>query len=243
MNKSLARASVHTIAPRHRQQLPTLLMMACAAALLGATVSPGTAVAQTQTQTAPPQPMISDAPYPGGELNLHVDATDIAHRIFRVHEDIPVAGAGPLRGLADQPQLVLQQRPRLVTHHLGPEVTQLAQRRSMKRSGLHAAYPEVTQSGAHLPRRARGECHREDLPRGDMAGVDQMGDPPGDGARLSGARSCQHADRSPGRTHRGALLVVETVQGIPISSATAHGGYPRRALRHLPATATKRYDA
>jgi len=43
--------------------------------------------------------------------------------------------------------------------------------------------------------------------------------------------------------HRGALLVVEPVQGITISSAGAHGLHSRRALRHLPATATKRYDA
>jgi len=44
-----------------------------------------------QAQSAP----ASDAPYPG-TLTLTVDATDIAHRIFSVHEEIPVS-AGPLR--------------------------------------------------------------------------------------------------------------------------------------------------
>jgi len=38
---------------------------------------------------------IADAAYPG-EIALHVDATDIAHRVFRVREEIPVQ-AGPLR--------------------------------------------------------------------------------------------------------------------------------------------------
>ncbi len=42
-------------------------------------------------------PPIADTPYPGGELKIHVDATDIAHRVFRVHEEIPVVGPGPLR--------------------------------------------------------------------------------------------------------------------------------------------------
>jgi predicted metalloprotease with PDZ domain len=41
-------------------------------------------------------PEISSAPYPG-EMTLRVDATDLAHRIFRVRQEIPVAAAGPLR--------------------------------------------------------------------------------------------------------------------------------------------------
>ncbi len=36
-----------------------------------------------------------DVPYQG-TLKMHVDATDVAHRMFSVREDIPV-GAGPLR--------------------------------------------------------------------------------------------------------------------------------------------------
>ncbi len=99
MNNTLAPTFVQTIPVRRRRQLPTLLATACAAALVGAIASPGTAHAQTQpAQTAAQSSQaISDAAYPGGELKLHVDATDIAHRIFRVHEEIPVASAGPLR--------------------------------------------------------------------------------------------------------------------------------------------------
>jgi predicted metalloprotease with PDZ domain len=47
--------------------------------------------ASAQVQNAPP----SAAPYPG-TVKLSVDATDIAHRVFTVHQEIPVS-AGPLR--------------------------------------------------------------------------------------------------------------------------------------------------
>ena len=40
-------------------------------------------------------PALSSAPYPG-TLKLSVDATDLAHRVFKVREEIPVA-PGPLR--------------------------------------------------------------------------------------------------------------------------------------------------
>src|SRR5262245_2803779 len=40
-------------------------------------------------------PAARDIPYPG-TINLTVDATDVARGIFRVHETIPVASAGPL---------------------------------------------------------------------------------------------------------------------------------------------------
>ena len=50
------------------------------------------AQAQTQTQT---QPAPADTPYPG-TITLSVDVTDIARRIFTVHEEIPVS-AGSLR--------------------------------------------------------------------------------------------------------------------------------------------------
>ena len=40
-------------------------------------------------------PAVSDAPYPG-ILNISVDATDLAHRVFKVREEIP-AKVGPLR--------------------------------------------------------------------------------------------------------------------------------------------------
>ena len=48
-------------------------------------------------QTAPPV----DTPYAPGTIAIHVDATDLSHRIFRVHETIPVQ-AGPLTLLYPQ---------------------------------------------------------------------------------------------------------------------------------------------
>jgi predicted metalloprotease with PDZ domain len=44
---------------------------------------------------APGAVPVSSQPYPG-EIKLHVDATDVAHRVFSIREEIPVA-AGPLR--------------------------------------------------------------------------------------------------------------------------------------------------
>jgi hypothetical protein len=43
----------------------------------------------------PAIPAPRDIPYPG-TLKLHVDLTDIDHRIFTVRETIPVAGPGPM---------------------------------------------------------------------------------------------------------------------------------------------------
>ncbi|HVY90969.1 MAG TPA: hypothetical protein VG942_19025, partial [Hyphomonadaceae bacterium] len=40
-------------------------------------------------------PAAQDKPYPGA-IELEVDATDVGRAIFRVHEKVPVAGAGPL---------------------------------------------------------------------------------------------------------------------------------------------------
>lgn len=51
-----------------------------------------------QPQAAAPAPPIAeprDLPYPG-VLRLAVDATDLPHAIFSVHETLPVSGAGPL---------------------------------------------------------------------------------------------------------------------------------------------------
>ncbi len=46
-------------------------------------------------------PAPQDVPYQG-TLKVSVDATDVAHRIFRVHETVPVASAGPLTLLYPQ---------------------------------------------------------------------------------------------------------------------------------------------
>lgn len=55
---------------------------------LGMTVSP-------YAQAAPPIPAPQNVPYPG-TITLSVDATDLPHQIFRAHETIPVAKAGPM---------------------------------------------------------------------------------------------------------------------------------------------------
>lgn len=41
-------------------------------------------------------PAPQNVPYSAGALKIDVDATDLAHRVFRVHETIPVSAAGPL---------------------------------------------------------------------------------------------------------------------------------------------------
>ena len=62
----------------------------------------------------------------------------------------------------------------------------------------------------HLACRAGGERHREDLPRRDVPGADEVRDPAGDGAGLAGAGSREHAHRPAGRRHGRTLLVVQT---------------------------------
>ncbi len=60
--------------------------------------------AQALPQPAAPPPATAaprDAPYPG-VIRLAVDATDLAHAVFRAHETIPVAGPGPLTLLYPQ---------------------------------------------------------------------------------------------------------------------------------------------
>jgi predicted metalloprotease with PDZ domain len=57
------------------------------AAMIALALAPALAFAQAQP--------VSDAAYPG-QIKLHVDATDIAHRVFSIREEIPVQ-AGPLR--------------------------------------------------------------------------------------------------------------------------------------------------
>src|ERR1700734_4182514 len=67
-------------------------------ALAGALAfSCGAQSAQTPPQPAPPAPEIAppvDTPYPG-VIKVAVDATDLPHGIFTVHESVPVT-PGPL---------------------------------------------------------------------------------------------------------------------------------------------------
>ncbi|RUL74969.1 M61 family metallopeptidase [Dyella choica] len=68
-----------------------------AAALLAIALG-GTAIVAFADDVPAPQ----NAPYSAGALKIEVDATDIAHRVFRVHETIPVAAAGRLTLLYPQ---------------------------------------------------------------------------------------------------------------------------------------------
>ncbi len=61
-------------------------------------VAPAQPSASPEHQDSPaaaPIPEPRDVPYPG-VLGLTIDATDLAHRVFSVHETLPVQGAGPL---------------------------------------------------------------------------------------------------------------------------------------------------
>jgi predicted metalloprotease with PDZ domain len=71
--------------------LPALLIIVCGSTTLFGAVVP-------EPQPAPAaRPIVAprDAPFPG-VLQLTVDATDVGHRLFTVHETIPVQSAGDL---------------------------------------------------------------------------------------------------------------------------------------------------
>jgi predicted metalloprotease with PDZ domain len=78
-------------------------LFACAAAFVLAAAAP--ALAQSPGPQPYPMPPTTEAPqdtpYPG-LLKVQVDATDLDHHIFRVHETIPVAKAGPMTILYPQ---------------------------------------------------------------------------------------------------------------------------------------------
>ncbi len=75
------------------------------AAALAAILASTPALAQVvQPQPAPAAPLIpapEDRPYPG-VIRLAVDATDLPHAIFSVHESLPVSGPGPVTLLFPQ---------------------------------------------------------------------------------------------------------------------------------------------
>jgi len=70
--------------------LAAALLGAAALAAPSAPASPGPQPAPQQFHVPPPR----DVTYPG-TIDLHVDATDLAHRIYHVHETVPVA-PGPM---------------------------------------------------------------------------------------------------------------------------------------------------
>jgi hypothetical protein len=122
--------------------------------------------------------------------------------------------ADPVRGLADQAQLALDQVPRRVPDHPRPEVAELAQGGAVERAGLRGRDPQRPQPHAHLARRAVGERDRQDLTGGDVAGVDQVGDPVGDRPGLSGTRAGEHAHRSAWGLDGRTLFRVEAVEQL-----------------------------
>lgn len=75
-----------------RRILPVILVSVMAGAASAQTSSPG-----PQPAPLPPAiPVPQDIAYPGGTIQLSVDATQPAQGIMRVHETIPVAKSGPL---------------------------------------------------------------------------------------------------------------------------------------------------
>lgn len=77
----------------------TTLLSAALAALLILPCAADATEAYAVPRAAVPAPV--DQPYPG-TLTLKVDARDVAQKIFRVHETIPVAAPGPLTLLYPQ---------------------------------------------------------------------------------------------------------------------------------------------
>jgi predicted metalloprotease with PDZ domain len=70
-------------------------LFAAVAALTLATPAVSAVVQPMPTPLPPPIVAPEDKPYPG-VIKLAVDATDLAHAIFTVHETIPVTGPGPI---------------------------------------------------------------------------------------------------------------------------------------------------
>src|SRR5580692_5790065 len=68
------------------------------ALMIGATACAPAALASGEAQPVPMSlniPAPRDVPYPG-VLKLSVDATDVAHHVFKVHESLPVSTPGDL---------------------------------------------------------------------------------------------------------------------------------------------------
>jgi predicted metalloprotease with PDZ domain len=75
-----------------------LILWMAAASLAAMAGSGAGASAQPQPQPAPEAAAIApprDIPYPG-VVGLAVDATDLSHGVFGVHETLPVSGSGPI---------------------------------------------------------------------------------------------------------------------------------------------------
>ncbi|HTZ70171.1 MAG TPA: peptidase M61, partial [Acetobacteraceae bacterium] len=64
-------------------------------AIVALAATPALAAGPEPAPLPPPIMAPADKPYPG-EITLSVDATDLDHHVFRMHETVPVSGAGPL---------------------------------------------------------------------------------------------------------------------------------------------------
>ena len=76
----------------------TILMFASAVALtvgLSGAALTSSAMAQEQSPAPPPVALPQNIPYPG-TMQVTVDATDLDHKVFSVHQVVPVAKAGDL---------------------------------------------------------------------------------------------------------------------------------------------------
>ncbi len=95
MSRQLIRGGVFPSPENALKATPLAAALLCAG--LAVVVLPAQAE-QTAPQDVPPP---QNVPYAAGTLKIEVDATDIGHRVFRVHEQIP-ATAGPLTLLYPQ---------------------------------------------------------------------------------------------------------------------------------------------
>lgn len=88
-----------------RRRMQPMLHTRTLAALFAAiswtafTCAPPAGAADAPIRTAIPAPQ--DVPYPG-VMQLRVDATDLAHRVFRVRQSVPVVAPGPMTLLYPQ---------------------------------------------------------------------------------------------------------------------------------------------
>ncbi len=79
-----------------RRILPVILVSLMAAGASAQTNAPSNYSGPQPAPMPPTIPAPQDIPYPGGTIQLSVDASQPAQGIMRVHEVIPVAKAGPL---------------------------------------------------------------------------------------------------------------------------------------------------
>ena len=153
---------------------------------------------------------------------------------------------GAARAAGDDGELALQQLPAGVTDDSRPEITQLPVRRRVKGQRLHRADAglrrgtQCPQPGPHFAGCTLGECHRQHLTRGHVAGGDELGDAVGDRPGLPGSRPGQHADRSARSQHGLALLVIEV--GNPWVRDHRHGVHLGSGRRQTRRSATPRHN-